>query len=184
MEPIVLTETDGESYAAGALRLRPLAQSPEQPIAVTESAVPPGFPGPVRHRHARMTDVFSVLEGELTFDLPGEQRILGAGAFVLVPPGVAHTFANPGLGAGPGPEHPAAGRPRAVPQGRLQADGRRQPLDTRRDGRDRRRLRLRVGPRAGLQRRPVPAETPRAGGSAPGTSITVTGLRRQHAWSR
>jgi mannose-6-phosphate isomerase-like protein (cupin superfamily) len=143
MEPIVLTETDGESYAAGALRLRPLAQAPEQPIAVTESTVPPGFPGPVRHRHARMTDVFSVLEGELTFDLEGEQRILGAGAFVLVPPGVAHTFANPGLGAGPGPEHPAAGRPRAVPQGRRQADGRRQPLDTRRDGRNRRRLRLR-----------------------------------------
>jgi mannose-6-phosphate isomerase-like protein (cupin superfamily) len=96
MEPIVLTETEGESYAAGALRLRLLAQSPEQPIAVTESTVPPGFPGPVRHRHARMTDVFSVLEGELTFDLPGEQRTLGAGSFVLVPPGVAHTFANRG----------------------------------------------------------------------------------------
>jgi hypothetical protein len=58
MEPIVLTETEGESYAAGALRLRLLAQSPDHPIAVTESTVPPGFPGPVRHRHARMTDVF------------------------------------------------------------------------------------------------------------------------------
>ena len=46
---------------------------------------PPGFPGPVRHRHAQMTDVFYVLEGELTFDLGGEQRSLGAGSFVLVP---------------------------------------------------------------------------------------------------
>jgi mannose-6-phosphate isomerase-like protein (cupin superfamily) len=43
-----------------------------------------------------MTDVLYVLEGELTFDLSGEQRTLGAGAFVLVPPGVAHTFANRG----------------------------------------------------------------------------------------
>jgi hypothetical protein len=37
-----------------------------------------------------------VLDGERTFDLEGEQRILGAGAFVRVPPGVAHTFANRG----------------------------------------------------------------------------------------
>ena len=43
-----------------------------------------------------MTDVFYVLEGELTFDLGGEQRTLGPGSFVLVPPGVVHTFANPG----------------------------------------------------------------------------------------
>ena len=83
-------------YDAGALRLRMLAQSPDQPMAVTDNTVPPGFPGPVRHRHAQMTDIFYVLEGELTLDLAGEQRVLGPGAFVLVPPGVIHTFANPG----------------------------------------------------------------------------------------
>jgi uncharacterized cupin superfamily protein len=44
-----------------------------------------------------MTEMFSVLDGELAFDLAGEQRVLGPGAFVLVPPGVVHTFANPGL---------------------------------------------------------------------------------------
>ena len=96
MEPIVIAETDGEVYDAGGVRLRFLAQSPEQPIAVTDNTVPPGFPGPVRHRHARMTDVFFVLEGELTFDLDDEQRTLGAGSFVLVPPGMVHTFANRG----------------------------------------------------------------------------------------
>ena len=37
-----------------------------------------------------------MLDGERTFDLEGEQRILGAGAFVRVHPGVAHTFANRG----------------------------------------------------------------------------------------
>jgi mannose-6-phosphate isomerase-like protein (cupin superfamily) len=41
-----------------------------------------------------MTDIFYVLEGDLTFDLDGEWRIVGPGAFVLVPPGVVHTFAN------------------------------------------------------------------------------------------
>jgi mannose-6-phosphate isomerase-like protein (cupin superfamily) len=35
-----------------------------------------------------------VLEGELAFDLGGELRSVGPGSFVLVPPGVVHTFAN------------------------------------------------------------------------------------------
>lgn len=73
MDQIVLTETDGEVYDTGAVRLRLLAQSPEQPIAVTDNTVPPGFPGPVRHRHAQMTDLFFVIEGELPSDLGDEQ---------------------------------------------------------------------------------------------------------------
>jgi mannose-6-phosphate isomerase-like protein (cupin superfamily) len=96
MEPIVFAETDGEVYETGAVRLRLLAQSPEQPIAVTDNSVPPGFPGPVRHLHTRMTDIFYVLEGELAIELAGEWRVLGPGSFALVPPGVAHTFANRG----------------------------------------------------------------------------------------
>ena len=96
MEPTVFVDAEGETYDAGALRLRVLAQSPDQPIAVTDSVVPPGFPGPVRHRHAMMTEMFYILEGDLAFDLAGEQRVLGPGAFVLVPPGVVHTFATPG----------------------------------------------------------------------------------------
>ena len=87
MDQIVLTETDGEAYDTGAVRLRLLAQSPEQPIVVTDNTVPPGFPGPVRHRHAQMTDIFFVIEGELPFDLGDEQQSLGPGSFVLVPPG-------------------------------------------------------------------------------------------------
>jgi quercetin dioxygenase-like cupin family protein len=96
MEPTVFEDGEGEVYDAGALRMRLLAQSPDQPLAIMDNVVPPGFPGPVRHRHAKMTDIFYVLEGELTFDLAGERRVLGPGSFVLVPPGIVHTFANPG----------------------------------------------------------------------------------------
>ena len=96
MEATVFGEAEGEVYEAGPVRMRVLAQSPDQPLAVTDNTVPPGFPGPVRHRHARMTDVFYVLEGELAFDLGDERRLLGPGSFVLVPPGLVHTFANPG----------------------------------------------------------------------------------------
>ena len=96
MEPSVFEDAEGEVYDAGALWLRVLAQSPDQPIAIMDSTVPPGFPGPVRHRHAGMTDIFYVLEGELAFDLGSAWRSLGPGSFVLVPPGVVHTFANHG----------------------------------------------------------------------------------------
>src|SRR5918995_3449628 len=96
MQPIVFEDSDGEVYDAGPIRLRLLAQSPDQPIAITDNTVPPGFPGPVRHRHATMTDIFYVLEGELAFQLGGEWRVLGPGSFVLVPPRIVHTFANRG----------------------------------------------------------------------------------------
>jgi quercetin dioxygenase-like cupin family protein len=96
MEPIVFEETDGEVYDTGAVRLRLLAQSPDQSIAITDNTVPPGFPGPVRHRYAEMTDIFYVLQGELAFELEGAWRSLGPGSFVSVPPGVVHTFANRG----------------------------------------------------------------------------------------
>ena len=96
MQPIVFEDSDGEVYDAGPIRLRLLAQSPDQPIAITDNTVPAGFLGPVRHRHANMTDIFYVLEGELAFDLDGQWRTVGPGSFVLVPPGVIHTFANQG----------------------------------------------------------------------------------------
>ena len=96
MEPKVFADGEGEVYATGALRLRVLAQAPDHPISITDSTVPPGFPGVVRHRHARMTDIFYVLEGELAIELEGEWRVLGPGSFALVPPGVVHTFANRG----------------------------------------------------------------------------------------
>jgi quercetin dioxygenase-like cupin family protein len=94
--PIVLNDGEGESYGSGPFQMRFLAQSPEQPIAMTDNVVPPGFPGPVRHWHDVMTDIFYVLEGTLLLDLDGEHQLLSPGGFALVPPGVVHTFSNPG----------------------------------------------------------------------------------------
>jgi mannose-6-phosphate isomerase-like protein (cupin superfamily) len=55
----------------------------------------PGFPGPRPHVHHETTDMFFVLEGELTMRLGAETLTLGPGSFVLVPPETAHTFGNP-----------------------------------------------------------------------------------------
>jgi mannose-6-phosphate isomerase-like protein (cupin superfamily) len=58
--------------------------------------------GPEPHEHATEDDSFYILEGELTFLLEGtedvgtEDVVAGPGTFVLVPPGVRHTFANRG----------------------------------------------------------------------------------------
>ena len=67
---------------------------------VTHSLYEPGKRGPGPHIHRRHSDSFYVLEGELEFGVgPRVEPVrLGAGGFVLVPPGVVHTFLNPGPG--------------------------------------------------------------------------------------
>ena len=58
--------------------------------------VQPHRDGPELHVHDAEDDAFYVLEGELTFTVDGEDVVAGPGTFVLVPPGVPHTFANRG----------------------------------------------------------------------------------------
>ena len=52
------------------------------------------------HIHDGHTDAFYVLEGELSFEIgPESERVtVGAGGFVAVPPGVAHSFRTAGNG--------------------------------------------------------------------------------------
>jgi mannose-6-phosphate isomerase-like protein (cupin superfamily) len=50
--------------------------------------------GPEAHVHNREDDSFYVLDGEITFWVDGEEIAAPAGTFVLVPPGLEHTFAN------------------------------------------------------------------------------------------
>ncbi len=48
------------------------------------------------HVHGDEDDSFFVLDGELVFMLPEGDVVAPAGTFVLVPPGIPHTFANRG----------------------------------------------------------------------------------------
>jgi mannose-6-phosphate isomerase-like protein (cupin superfamily) len=52
--------------------------------------------GPDLHVHDGEDDSFYILEGELTFVVEEDEVVAGPGTFVLVPPGVRHTFANRG----------------------------------------------------------------------------------------
>ncbi len=48
------------------------------------------------HVHDATTDAIRVLDGTLTVQIGDETTQAGPGAFVLIPPGVPHTFSNPG----------------------------------------------------------------------------------------
>ncbi len=61
---------------------------------LSESVIEGGFPGPPPHRHARLHDMFYVLEGTLRMRIGDDERDVGSGTFVCVPPGVVHTFRN------------------------------------------------------------------------------------------
>ena len=74
-----------------------LAQSGDTPrfnLAVIE--IQPHRGGPPEHAHTGEDDAFYMLDGELTFTVDGDEVVAGPGTFVLVPPGVRHTFANRG----------------------------------------------------------------------------------------
>jgi mannose-6-phosphate isomerase-like protein (cupin superfamily) len=65
-------------------------------LAVLESIVSAGFPGPLLHLHEQMVDSFYVRKGTLTLQLDGDSVEAGPGTYALVPPGNPHTFSNPG----------------------------------------------------------------------------------------
>ena len=54
----------------------------------------PSAAGPESHVHQDEDDAFYILDGELTFLLDDGEVAAPTGAFVLVPPGVEHTFRN------------------------------------------------------------------------------------------
>jgi mannose-6-phosphate isomerase-like protein (cupin superfamily) len=85
----------GEGHHVGNVQF--LARSADTPrfnLALIE--IQPQREGPPKHAHAAEDDAFYILEGELTFGVEGEEVVAGPGTFVLVPPGVEHTFANRG----------------------------------------------------------------------------------------
>jgi mannose-6-phosphate isomerase-like protein (cupin superfamily) len=50
--------------------------------------------GPPLHVHPEEDDAFYILEGEVVVIVEDDEVAVGPGTFVLVPPGVPHTFAN------------------------------------------------------------------------------------------
>jgi mannose-6-phosphate isomerase-like protein (cupin superfamily) len=91
VKPVVVRP--GEGHRVGNVEF--LARSADTPrfnLAVIEIQARRG--GPPIHAHTDEDDSFYILEGELTFTVEGEEVVAGPGTFVLVPPGLQHTFKN------------------------------------------------------------------------------------------
>jgi mannose-6-phosphate isomerase-like protein (cupin superfamily) len=67
-------------------------------ICLLEFRYSEGEEGPSKHIHKEHCDCFYVQEGRLSFFVGDGWSQAGAGGFVLVPPGVVHTFRNDGPG--------------------------------------------------------------------------------------
>ena len=65
-------------------------------FSLMERVVPAGGRTPPPHVHVDRVEAFYVLSGELEFRLDEAIELGVSGSFVLVPGGVAHTFANVG----------------------------------------------------------------------------------------
>jgi mannose-6-phosphate isomerase-like protein (cupin superfamily) len=85
----------GQGHRVGNVEF--LARSADTPrFNLALITLQPHRDGPGLHAHATEDDSFFILEGELTFTVDEDEVVAGPGTFVLVPPGVPHTFANRG----------------------------------------------------------------------------------------
>jgi len=65
-------------------------------VSVISVDLAPGE-GPALHRHT-YPEVFVVVDGQATFTLGSEERVVESGQVVVAPTGVAHRFVNSGIG--------------------------------------------------------------------------------------
>lgn len=88
---------DGETLDLGAIRLRILegGATTGHRLGVIEITIDPLTVGPPQHRHAGHDEGFYVVAGTARFTVGDTVHEAPAGTFVMVPPGVPHTFANP-----------------------------------------------------------------------------------------
>lgn len=66
-------------------------------VTLVEDRLKPGFDLP-RHSHRQMTEIFYILEGEVTFEWDDDVTVATPGMTVAVPPGVWHHVTSPAGG--------------------------------------------------------------------------------------
>ncbi|WP_371673976.1 cupin domain-containing protein [Streptomyces sp. NBC_00289] len=86
----------GETIVMGTTHMRVLEDGSHtgHRLAVAESVLAPYTPGPPQHRHAQHDEGFYIVSGTVRFTVGDKDYDATTGAFVMVPPGAPHTFAN------------------------------------------------------------------------------------------
>lgn len=97
MDAVVLTPGEGRSIQFGGVRalVQEDGTHTRGTFGLAEFTFPPHAPAPLPHIHHAHEEGFYILEGELEFSVGAEKIRASQGTFVMVPIGVAHSFANP-----------------------------------------------------------------------------------------
>jgi mannose-6-phosphate isomerase-like protein (cupin superfamily) len=88
----------GEVIELGPARVRILEDgtTTAHRLGIGEITLAPHSNGPPQHRHAQHDEGFYVVSGTARFTVGSAVYDAPPGTLVMVPPGVPHTFANPG----------------------------------------------------------------------------------------
>ena len=89
-----ISAIENDRVRLGVERAKVLGKDTGLLFGMWESHQEPHSRGPVLHYHARMTEMFWVLEGVLHVEAGDQVIDAPAGGFALVPPGTIHTFRN------------------------------------------------------------------------------------------
>src|SRR5216683_4964924 len=97
-EVSVVGPGDGEVVLSGPVQMRILedGSTTQHRLGLGEITIAPHTEGPPQHRHAEHDEGFYVASGTARFTVGTAVHNAPAGTLVMVPPGVPHTFANPG----------------------------------------------------------------------------------------
>jgi quercetin dioxygenase-like cupin family protein len=89
---------EGEVIDLGPARIRLVedGSTTGHRLGIGEITLAPHSQGPPQHRHAEHDEGFYVVSGAARFTVGTTVHEAPAGTLVMVPPGVPHTFANPG----------------------------------------------------------------------------------------
>jgi mannose-6-phosphate isomerase-like protein (cupin superfamily) len=88
----------GEVIDLGPARIRILEDgaTTAHRLGIGEITLSPRSDGPSQHRHAQHDEGFYVVSGTARFTIGSTVHDAPPGTLVMIPPGVPHTFANPG----------------------------------------------------------------------------------------
>ena len=93
---VLLGPEAGRAYSLGAMRAVFKADGEETAdrYSISEWWLEPGADGPGAHAHDEHHDIFYVVEGAASILIGDVWHAAPRGAFVRIPPGVTHDFAN------------------------------------------------------------------------------------------
>jgi mannose-6-phosphate isomerase-like protein (cupin superfamily) len=96
MEPTILGPGEGErvTYGTSFGVMKATAETTGGGFSMTETLLRPQTAGPPPHAHRETTDTFYVLEGTLRVLVGDDEVDAASGTYVVIPPGVLHTFSN------------------------------------------------------------------------------------------